>query len=434
MSAAVLCYALGRRRLWMKRTVLIMVFFAAAGSMMAQQRSLRLSIGDPARKDRQVKVVLDAVTATVTGEMLTPRDVVSRLGDTRLVFIGESHTTMDFHLAQLKMIEEFLRAGRKVLIGLEMYPSTEQTYLDDWRRGFYSEDGFIRMSQWYENWGYNWNYYRDIFLLARDHRLPLFALNAPREIVSAVSRKGLQNLSPEEKAHLAPRIDTASEEHLALFKAFFAESMGMNAMMPESMIGGMFASQCTWDATMGYNAVQALRAHGDDHSVMVVLIGSGHVAYNLGIQRQAAHWYEGKMASIIPCHVMDEHGRPLGNVQASYADFLWGLPPEPSPLYPELGTVTSEIPGEMHRRVLSVSEGSPAASAGFQKGDVLISMDGTTLADVETMNRLMAEKRWGDAAVFVVRRQPKDGAPLEVTLKVNFRRPPPESKQAQLGK
>jgi aminopeptidase N len=417
----------------MKKTALI-VFFFAASSLLAQQRSLRLSLGDPARKDKEAKIVLDAVTATDSGELLNAREVVTRLAETRLIFVGESHTTMDFHRVQLKMIEELQRAGRKVMIGLEMYPSTEQKYLDDWCRDFYSESGFIQMSHWYKNWGYSWNYYREIFLFARDHGVRMFALNAPREVVSAVSKKGLANLSPEEKAHIAPKIDTSSEEHLALFKAFFAESMGMNAMMSDSRIVAMFASQCTWDATMGYNAVQALKEAGDPSAVMVVLIGSGHVAYNLGIQRQAAQWYNGKMASIIPIEVLDDRDRPVASVQASYADYLWGIPPEKAPLYPELGAVTNDVPGETRRGVLSVDEGSPAQIAGFQTGDILISMDGTPLPDGETMNRLMAEKRWGDSAVLVVRRQPKNSAPLEVTLKVDFRRRNPASRPATPGK
>jgi uncharacterized iron-regulated protein len=417
----------------MKRTTLI-VFFLASTSLLAQQRSLHLSLGDTARKDKEAKIVLDAVTATASGALLNPREVATSLAGTRLLFVGESHTTMDFHRVQLKMIEELQRAGRKVLIGLEMYPNTEQRYLDDWCRDFYSESGFIQMSHWYKNWGYNWNYYRDIFLFARDHGIRMFALNAPREVVSAVSKKGLANLSPEEKAHIAPKIDTSSEEHLALFKAFFAESMGMNAMMSDSMIVPMFASQCTWDATMGYNAVQALKEYGDETAVMVVLIGSGHVAYNLGIQRQAAQWYDGKMASIIPIQVSDERDRPVEIVQASYADYLWGVPPERSPLYPELGATTNDVPGETRRRVLAVSEGSPAKLAGFQAGDILISMDGIPLPDAETMNRLMAEKRWGDSAVFVVHRQPKDGAPVDATLKVDFRRRNPVPRPATPGK
>jgi aminopeptidase N len=401
---------------------MLMLFFLTAANLHAQQNTMQLSIGDPNRKDKEAKVTLDAVTDTASGEAIHPAEVVSRLADTRMIFIGESHTAMDFHRVQLKMIEELARAGRKVLIGLEMYPSTEQRYLDDWCRGFYTESGFIQMSHWYKNWGYHWNYYRDIFLFARDHGIRMFALNAPREVVSAVSRKGLQNLSAEEKAHIAPKIDTANQEHFALFKAYFAEGMGMNAVVSDEMVTPMFASQCTWDATMGYNAVQALKEYDDRNTVMVVLIGSGHVAYNLGIQRQAATWYEGKMASIVPIEVVDDRGRRIESVRASYADYLWGVPPESQPLYPELGAATNEVQGEGRRRVLSVSNGSPAKLAGFQTGDVLISLDGIPLPDGETLNRLMAEKNWGDQAVFVVRRQAKEGAAQEVTLKVDFRR------------
>ncbi len=49
----------------------------------------------------------------------------------------------------------------------------------------------------------------------------------------------------------------------------------------------MQRAQCTWDATMGYNAIQAFEAHageaGEGEAIMVVFAGSGHVAYGLGI-------------------------------------------------------------------------------------------------------------------------------------------------------
>jgi uncharacterized iron-regulated protein len=410
------------------KTNALILFLLSTTTLAAAQRSFHLSVGNPERRGKEVKLVLDGVTDTATGELITPRAAVARLAGTRLLFIGESHTSMDFHRAQKKVIEELQRAGKNVLIGLEMYPFTEQKYLDDWCSGFLTESGFVQLSHWYKNWGYNWNYYRDIFLFARDHGIRMFALNAPREVVSAVSKKGLSNLTKEERAFIAPKIDTSNEEHFALFKAFFEEaSEGMHAMMSDDQARAMFASQCTWDATMAYNAVRALNERRDQNSVMVVLIGSGHVAYNLGIQRQAAQWYEERMASIIPIQVVDDRDRPIESVQASYADFVWGLPQEKDSLYPELGAATVEVPGEGRRRVMSVSE--PARSAGFQPGDVLLSMDGAPLPDSETLNRLMADKTWGDAGTFVVRRQPKDGTPQEVTLNVNFRRSVPAPKK-----
>jgi uncharacterized iron-regulated protein len=404
----------------MKRKVGILVLFTAT-SLLAAQRSLHLSVGDAGRKDKEAKVVLDAVTDTASGELITPREAVSRLSGAGIIFIGESHTSIDFHRVQKRVIAELDRAGRKVMIGLEMYPFTEQKFLDDWCNGYLTETGFLQLSRWYKNWGYNWNYYRDIFLFARDRGLRMFALNAPRDVVSAVSKKGLQNLTAEERVFIAPKIETSNEEHFTLFKAFFEDAgEGMHAMMSDAQARAMFASQCTWDATMGYNAVRALREQGGPDSVMVVLIGSGHVAYNLGIQRQAAQWFDGRMASIIPIQVQDDAGRAVESVQASYADYLWGLPQERDTLYPDLGAATSEVTGEARRRVMSVS--GPARSAGFQVGDVLLSMDGTALPDGETLNRLIAQKNWGDSATFTVRRQPKDASPQEVTLKVDFRR------------
>jgi len=140
------------------------------------------------------------------------------------------------------------------------------------------------------------------------------------------------------------------------------------------------------------------------------------------------------MAGIIPIQVMDVRERQIDTVRASYADYIWGLPPEQDALYPELGIATAEVPGETRRRVMSVSDNSPGKIGGFQVGDVLISLDGTALKEGETLNRLMAEKAWGDSAIFVVRRQPKNGAAQEVTVRVNLRRRNPAAKPATPGK
>ncbi len=391
--------------------------FLLAPCLFGQQKSLHMSIGDAARKGREAKLVLDAITDTAAGELITPHELAARLNGTRLIFLGESHTSMTFHRAQLRIIEELQRGAKRVFVGLEMYPYTDQKYLDDWCSGLLTEKGFVQFSGWYRNWGYNWNYYRDIFEFARDHGMRMFAVNTPREVVSAVRKKGFQNLTPEESSHIPSKIDTSNQDHFALFKAFFEEETGMHSMMSDQMARSMFEAQCTWDATMGYNSVRALKESGDKDTVMVVLIGSGHVAYGLGIERQAAQWYDGKMACVIPIEVIDDKDRRVDAVQASYANFIWGLPQEKEPLYPDLGISTGETPGEQQRKVINVSKDTPAQAAGLLVGDVLISMDGTPVNDREVLNRMMSEKRWGDTADFALRRQDK-----EMSVKVYLRR------------
>jgi uncharacterized iron-regulated protein len=376
-----------------------------ASALHGQDKSLHLAIGDPARKDKEAPVVLDGVTDTRTGEVVTPAELPKRLEGARLVLVGESHTDMDYHRCELRVLQELVRAGRPVLVGLEMYPYPEQRFLDGWVDGQLTEEAFLQESRWYENWGYNWLYYRDIFLFAREHKLRMAALNAPRDVVTAVRKKGFKNLTPEEAAHIPTDIDTSSPEHRTLFKSYFAEGGDpLHSGMDDAQWDAMIAAQSTWDATMAFQAVKAIGGPGRQDAVMVVLVGSGHVVYGLGIQYQAHRHFQGGIATVVPVNVRDGEGHDVRTVQASYADFVWGVPAQTDPLYPSLGLSTSSVEGDKALKVILVSGKTPAEKAGAQVGDVIVSLDGTAVPDKETLNRLVAAKRWGDEAVLIVKR------------------------------
>lgn len=394
-----------------------------AVGVLAVEKSLVMEIGDPARKDKKAELVLDAITDTRTGDQLSPAEMAQRLANKRLVLVGESHTDINFHRAQLRVIQELHMAGRKVLLGLEMFPYTEQEFLTAWSAGEYSEEEFLEAAEWYEAWGYHWDYYRDIFLFARDNSLPVYALNTPREIISAVRKKGFDELSDEQRAQMPPGVDTESDDHLALFKSYFDENEDFHASMTEEQWQAMFAAQCAWDATFAHNSLKVLKKHPDPEAVLVVLVGSGHVTYDLGIQRQMAQWAEVPTAAVIPIPiVIEEEEGVISEVQASYADFIWGMPAATDPIYPSLGLSTRSSGDVEQRTVIYIAEESVAERAGFQMGDILVALDGEPLPDKKTLARLMAEKRWGDRAVVRVQRGEE-----EVDLQVAFRRQPSES-------
>ncbi len=187
--------------------------------------------------------------------------------------------------------------------------------------------------------------------------------------------------------------------------------------MPEEMFKNMLSAQATWDASMGYYGVQALKQSGDPKAIMVILVGSGHVAYGVGIERQAKKWVDGPIASVIPVSVGSASRGFEKDTQASYANFTWGIADEADTAYPTMGTSTAVGAGEAARRVIIVQEGSAAAKAGVKVGDILQALDGVTLEDKETFNRVMATKRWGDSTPLVVKRGTDT-----VTLTVVFRR------------
>lgn len=401
--------------------LLLSVLLAPASR--ADDRAANLPIGDPARRDRDLAVVLDGITDAARGDTIGPAELAARLDGVKLLFVGESHVDMDFHRVQLEVLRGLERRGRHVMIGLEMYPVPEQPWLDRWHSDpKLTEERFLADSHWYRNWGYNWNYYRDIFLFAREKGIPMFAVNLPRAAVTTVRTKGFDSLTVEQKAMLPPKVDVENAEHQQLFRAFFGDADALHGNMPEPMFKSMFRAQCAWDAAMGWNALRALKAHGDEKSIMVVLIGSGHVAYGLGAERQAKPWFDGRTASVLPMPVAEEPGGKLvEKVRASYADFVWGLPPSTDPLYPATGIATPETKSGERYKVIDVAKESPAEAAGFRTGDELVSIDGLPLVDKEVMHRRMAAKRWGDDVTYRVMR---DGHEMELT--VHLRRRPPK--------
>ena len=389
----------------MKRTMssLALLSFFLSSPAPAQDGTWNLAIGDAARKEKSVRPLLDTVIDLRSGDSLTPAGLAERLKGVRLLFVGESHTDIEIHRMQLRVFQELKRLGRRVHVGLEMYPYTDQGFLDEWNAGSLTEEAFVKKSRWYKSWGYHWDYYREIFLFARANGMPLHGVNTPREVVSAVRKKGFKNLTPEEAAHIPSRIDTESAEGKKLFAANFGPEDSMHGSMTPEQLEGMYRAQCTWDATMAFNAVQALKADLDPAAIMVVLIGSGHVVYGLGAERQAKIWFDGKTATLVPVPVQDEKGKPI-TVRASIGDFIWGVPRPTDPVYPALGISTRETKDPERLVVIAVEKEGVGSAAGFRTEDELLTMDDGAVPTKEAMALRMSEKRWADAAVFRIRR------------------------------
>jgi hypothetical protein len=241
----------------------------------------------------------------------------------------------------------------------------------------------------------------------------MYGVNTPRNVVTAVRQKGIDHLSDSERQHVPPQIDVDSADHMVFFQASFDEDDSMHGRMPESMLKSMQAAQATWDASMGYNSVKVLKDAPPD-SILVVLVGSGHVAYGVGIEHQAKQWFDGKITTLIPVPVQDSEDKPVASVKASYANFVWGIPYERDSLYPSLGFSTTET---APRKIIAIEKDSIASQIGFQVNDQVLSLDGIAAPDRETWNRLMATKNWGDSVVVAVKR-----GDAEVRINVELRR------------
>ena len=117
-----------------------------------------------------------------------------------VIFVAETHDNKKHHEMQLDVIRSLQAKKTPLAIGLEMFQADNQKQLDDWIEGRMTEQSFKAV--YARNWSYDWSLYRDIFIFARDNRIPMIAINIPKEIVFKVARQGFASLTPEERKNL----------------------------------------------------------------------------------------------------------------------------------------------------------------------------------------------------------------------------------------
>jgi uncharacterized iron-regulated protein len=120
--------------------------------------------------------------------------------DSDVIIVAEVHDNKRHHEMQLDIIRSLQAKKIPLAIGLEMFQANNQWQLDDWIEGKMTEQSFKAV--YARNWSYDWSLYRDIFIFARDNRIPMIALNIPKEIVIKVARQGFASLTPEERKNL----------------------------------------------------------------------------------------------------------------------------------------------------------------------------------------------------------------------------------------
>lgn len=201
-------------------------------------------------------------------QMIDFRQMVAEAGLSRLIFIGENHDDARHHTAQLELIKQLHKDGRPLAIGLEMFMAESQDALDRWVAGKLSVSRFRKI--YLDNWNMPWKYYRDIFIYARDKRIPLVGLNLPKGISRKVARDGFASLSPGELRLLPPEITcSVTPGYMALLHQAYHDH-GMN----DKAFAHFCEAQVLWNRHMALK-VQEFRTRRPGHT-MVALVGIGH--------------------------------------------------------------------------------------------------------------------------------------------------------------
>jgi uncharacterized iron-regulated protein len=231
---------------------------------------LLLVTGSPARQDRVLRVR--------DNRIISFDQMIGDLKKVSVVFVGEFHDAPEDHEAQLAIIRAFHEADLPMAIGLEMFRADSRGVLDSWVSGKLSLQKFL--PEYYDNWGMPWPLYRDIFLYAREHELPLLGLNISSSLSRKVAAQGFASLTTEEKKDLPPGISCSVDP---TYREFIKKAYVDHARHHGKDFENFCEAQMIWDKSMAWHLL-SYRKQNPGRSI-VVLAGIGH-AWKRGIPEQ----------------------------------------------------------------------------------------------------------------------------------------------------
>lgn len=388
--------------------------------------TLTLKIGNPKLKDKVMEVGVGAILSGETGAAVDFERMIRDMMTARIVHVGETHDSMPMHELQFQVVRALYARDRHLAVGLEMLPVTVQESLNKWTAGILTKDEFIREIRWYVNWNFNFGYYEKIFEFAREHRLPIYALNIPREIITKIRMRGWESLTEEERALIPAAPDLSNQDHRTLIRTVFESSDIPHAMKGpglDTVFEGLYRSQSAWDEVMGANAVRA--AEGEGRRV-IVCVGSGHLLYNLGLNRRAFERSKLPFKTVIAVAV--PAGKKSLTVSRAIGDYVFGLPEEEKRAFPTIGMSFKKVDNLENLVVDPKPTDGVAGRSDFEKGDIILSVDGKAYTDINEIRMALAKLKCGDEAKFKVLRA---GQVKDVFLKCEKKQPeePAEKKR-----
>jgi uncharacterized iron-regulated protein len=362
----------------------------------------------------------DKIYHLPTGLPMSPGGMMDMISGARLVCVGETHDNIYAHRVELTVIRElFRRFPGRIAIGMEMFRKPQQDALDRWTRGELTELAFLKASKWYDNWGSDFGYYREILLFAKENRIDVVALNPSEELQEEVSRAGLDNVSEELRSKL-PEIGEADPYQRAAMEAVYGSHLPTRGMFDS-----FFRVQMLWEETMAESIVDYWKSPRGKGKKMVTITGEWHVRYGFGLPKKVIRRMPVPYVIVLPEEIeIPEEKRDqqmdvdLPAIPLLPSDFVWYVPYED--LEGKRVRMGVRLSGKDDAPVIqSVAEGSPAEKAGLRPGDVIVSFDRQPVQDTTDILYLVGRKREGDKAALVLRR---DGA--ETTAEITFFRMP----------
>ncbi|MBT5558880.1 MAG: PDZ domain-containing protein [Proteobacteria bacterium] len=337
-----------------------------------------------------------AGTCVNVGQWLRPadqttvkhKDLIAELAERPVVLLGEVHIENEHHRWQLHTLAALHAKNSNMVIAFESFPRSTQPALDRWVKGDLSIKEFLKQSRWNDVWRFDPNYYLPLFHFARQHKIPMVAMNVERSLIRAVGKKGFQGVPIEDREGVS-KPASVPEPYRKSLKAVFDLHQKISAGSPhkptkqseqkthgtpqsdKARFGRFVEVQSTWDRAM---AEAIFESHKKDGSPLVVgIVGMGHLEFGYGIPHQLKDLGIHDAAVLLPWgpnRTCADLNSPEGT---AIANVVFGTKPvleAANRPRPKLGVMIST---ESQKVIVNnVLKDSLAAVAGIKNGDIII--------------------------------------------------------------
>ena len=264
------------------------------------------------------------IGATTTAVSVEQKAILDQLAKAQVVYLAETHDSTADHKAQLAIVQELYQRQSKIAIAMEMFQRPFQAPINRYLAGEITEAQLQKETEYKQRWGFDWEFYAPVLRFAKQHQLPVVALNTPTEVTKQVSRNGLESLTSKDQAFIPPLadIDVSNPAYRQKLKSVFEQFHPGHAS--EGSFDRFFAAQVLWDETMAERIAQTVAPD----KLVVVLAGKGHIEQGYGIPDRVARRLQNNQGRpfrhySVYLNPTDEQSK-MANPAA--ADFFWPNP------------------------------------------------------------------------------------------------------------